>query len=435
MDEEYIQSSGLPFELNSEGLSEQEARAIKEALGRFMKSYQEKPEEQDDEAWLTQRFQEELPNLTSEQAQVLSRETLDEIHQYDKNLASLKEARSKGQTSEEWFAEKSSEAASGLSANAFGQRVTELDTALSQANAQMARVVTTQSGAVNQQWNLDGFLAEQHHVNSFNLAAQTSSSPFRAEVCVPGPGQTYGKNSFDVVIRDQSGHIVHQYQCKYGANAEATIQMIRRGNYNNQTLLVPPEQVEQVQAAFPGKTVVAQIGGTDKVSVHSEALTKAEAKELQFKAQKYEQAPQVNWGSFDTKMLTKYMGKQAAVAIACVAVENVKILSKAAKGEITMGEALEEMKCTTTAMIFGLSWGATGAALGAAALSWIPVVGPVVGGVVGGTIGYMAGSKFGQKVYETAKKVKDTAKTTVRTAWEGAKSVGRKVGAGLKRLF
>ncbi len=175
MNEEYTQSCELPSELNLEGLSEQEARAIKEALGRFMKSYQEKPEEQGDEAWLTQRFQEELPNLTAEQAQTLSRETLEEIHQYDENLASLKEARSKGQTTEEWFAEKSSEAASGLSANAFGQRVTELDTALSQANAQMARIVTTQSGAVNQQWNLDGFLAEQHHVNSFNLAAQTNS--------------------------------------------------------------------------------------------------------------------------------------------------------------------------------------------------------------------------------------------------------------------
>ena len=46
MNEEYTQSSELPSELNLEGLSEQEARAIKEALGRFMKSYQEKPEAQ-----------------------------------------------------------------------------------------------------------------------------------------------------------------------------------------------------------------------------------------------------------------------------------------------------------------------------------------------------------------------------------------------------
>lgn len=146
MNEDYMQSSELPSDINLEGLNEQEARAIKEALSRFMRSYQEKPEEQGDEAWLTQRFQEELPNLTVEQAQALSRETLEEIHQYDKNLASLKEARAKGQTTEEWFAEKSTEAASGLSTNAFGQRVAELDTALSQANAQMARVITTQSG-------------------------------------------------------------------------------------------------------------------------------------------------------------------------------------------------------------------------------------------------------------------------------------------------
>ena len=38
-------------------------------------------------------------------------------------------------------------------------------------------------------------------------------------------------------------------------------------------------------------------------------------------------------------------------------------------------------------------------AIGAVALSWIPIVEPIVGGIVGGTIGYMAGSKFGRAVY------------------------------------
>ena len=46
MNEDYMQSSELPSDINLEGLNEQEARAIKEALSRVMRSYQEKPEEQ-----------------------------------------------------------------------------------------------------------------------------------------------------------------------------------------------------------------------------------------------------------------------------------------------------------------------------------------------------------------------------------------------------
>lgn len=487
MEEIKIQQASNVEESNSvavDGFSEQEATALKEILVRFIREYGKKPAEQGDQEWLKQRFLEELPDLSEEDADRLSSETLDEITEYDQNLASLHSARAQGKTAEEWFAEKSQEAASGMSASAFGAKLTALDTALEEANAQMARAVTTQGGVINQQMNLDGFIAEQHHVNSFNLAATTSASPFHAEVCAPAAGEIYGKNSFDIVIRDQGGKIVHQYQCKYGADAEATIQMIRRGNYNNQTLLVPPEQVEQVQAAFPGKTVVAEIGGTDKVPVKSKALSKAEAKKLQLQTQENGAVQEVSWSAYDAKMVAKFVGKQAAVAgvlgaatatgfhiagrlmngeeidaeeavgvaletgadtgikaavagavkvgsekgmiglippgtsmplivnIVCVSIENIKILAKVAKGEITMREALDLMGCNTVSMVYGLSWGTTGAVIGAAALGWIPLVGPIIGGFVGGVVGYMAGSKFGQTIYGEVKKAVSTVKNT-----------------------
>ena len=87
-------------------------------------------------------------------------------------------------------------------------------------------------------------------------------------------GKRYGKNSFDIVILDATKSKtppVHQYQVKYGADAKATIQLLREHGsvtkYSNQQILVPPEQLDEVRKAFPGKTIVSEIGGTDLPAV------------------------------------------------------------------------------------------------------------------------------------------------------------------------
>lgn len=500
-----VQAAGELPENQVDHFGIREAREMRKLLSRFMKEYGKKKADVSDQEWLKGRFLAEMPEMSEADAEQLSRETIDAVNEYDQNLASLKNARAEGKTTEEWFADKSREAAAGLSAAAFGQRMAELDVALENANAQMMRTVTTNSGAISQQLNLDGFIAEQYHVNTFNAAAQASESPFYAQVCVPEAGQTYGKNSFDIVIRDQSNKIVHQYQCKYGADAEATIQMLKRGNYNNQTILVPPEQVDQVQAAFPGKTVTSYIGGTDKVPTKSTALTKADAKKLQNQTQELGQIPEASWGSYDAGTLAKVVGKGAILAgvqgavlatgfhlaakmaadepieteevvqvaletgadagvkaatagaikvaaekgvlgilpkgtpmativnIACVAIENIKILAKIPTGELTPREALDQMGCNTVAMTYGLGWGIAGAQVGMYALGWIPVVGPIVGGLAGGMIGYMAGSKFGQKVYEGVKTAAKTAKDTAKRIWDTGKKMVKKAGNFLKR--
>ncbi len=81
---------------------------------------------------------------------------------------------------------------------------------------------------MNQQLNLDGFIAEQHHVDTFNLDAVAKGSEYSAEVLQPKPYQTYGKNSVDIVIKDGEGKIVRRYQAKYGADADATDTMLKK---------------------------------------------------------------------------------------------------------------------------------------------------------------------------------------------------------------
>lgn len=493
-------------ELIVEGLTVKEAEKVKEIWKRFIKAYQESGEEQEEFLWLEKQLQKELPEKSGEEIQRMKEEIMDSIREYDADLQELTASVEKGKTKERWFAERVEDAAKGVAVNAYGDYLNQIHTAMDEANTQMMRTVLRQDNGVKECINLDGFIAEQYHVNNFNAKAALQKSDFYAEI--PKQGEAFGKNSFDVVIkkRNEPG-IVHQYQMKFGKDAKATEQLLKRGNYNNQRLVVPSDQVEEVQAAFPNKTVTDYIGGTDKVDIRSDSLTKEEIKKLQLEVQESGKIPRTDWNVYNTKELAVNLGKQAGAAgiqaalltagiglagwamsgeeidggevvetalttgadagvkaaaggaltvasqqgilsiippgtppgtivkIACVGVEDVKILWKAAKGEITMSEALEQMGRTSTSMTAGLCCAGAGAAVGMAALSWIPIVGPIAGGLIGGMAGYTAGSKIGEKVYNGAKKIAGKVKETVSRAWEGAKKIGRGITSGIRSLF
>lgn len=325
-----------------EEMTAQDAKALKRLLTQFVKSYSKKEASVSDKDWLKQQFREELLDLTEEQAEQMATEAVASIHEYQDNLQSLNEAASQGTSKEQWLANKIAKAAAGVSVIQHGEYLSSIDTALTNANAQMLRTVTTNSGEISQCLNLDGFIAEQHHVNSFNANAALHKSSFFAEVKVPEAGETYGKNSFDIVIRDSRNPkavAVHQYQVKYGADAKATIQLLREHGevtrYSNQQILVPPEQVAEVQAAFPGKTVVSQIGGTEKVNITSDALTKEQAKNLQGKVQSESTIPASEWNSFKTKDLAMQIGKNAGmVGLQAAAITaGFSLAEQAIKGE------------------------------------------------------------------------------------------------------
>lgn len=489
-----------------EGLTVEEAEKVKEIWKRFIKAYQESGEEQEEFLWLEKQLQKELPEKSGEEIRRMKEEIMDSIREYDAGLQDLTASVEKGKTKERWFAERVEDAAKGVAVNAYGDYLNQIHTAMDEANTQMLRTVLRQDNGVKECINLDGFIAEQYHVNNFNAKAALQKSDFYAEI--PKQGEAFGKNSFDVVIkkRNEPG-IVHQYQMKFGKDAKATEQLLKRGNYNNQRLVVPSDQVEEVQAAFPNKTVTDYIGGTDKVDIRSDSLTKEEIKKMQLEVQESGKIPRTDWNVYNTKELAVNLGKQAGAAgiqaalltagiglagrvmngeeidggevvetalttgadagvkaaaggaltvasqqgilsiippgtppgtivkIACVGVEDVKILWKAAKGEITMSEALEQMGRTSTSMVAGLCCAGAGAAIGIAALGWIPIVGPIAGGLIGGMAGYTAGSRIGEKVYNGAKKIAGKVKETVSRAWEGAKKIGSSIVSGFRSLF
>lgn len=304
-----------------EGLTEKEAKELKELLLKFIKGYAQKDENISDKEWLKQQFKEELPNLTDDEAEKMAVETVDSIKEYDDNLRSINESAKRGVSKEQWMADHITRASAGVSVIQYGENLNSVDKVLTNANAQMLRTVTTKAGEISRSYNLDGFIAEQYHVNTFNANAALHKSKYFAEVKVPEAGETYGKNSVDVVIRDVTNPkatAVHQYQVKYGSDAKATIQMLREHGevtkYSNQQIVVPADQVAEVQEAFPGKTVVSTIGGTDKVAITSNELTKEQAKEFQLKVQEDGQAISTDWNTFQTKDLALQIGKNAGIA-------------------------------------------------------------------------------------------------------------------------
>lgn len=493
-------------ELDYNKMSKEQIIQFKELLSKFIKSYSNKNSKISDNEWLKNQLLEEINNISNEDAEKMATEITDSINEYNKNLNSINESAKKGINKETWFANKIKESSTGMSINQFGNYLNDINKSLENANAQMLRTITTNTGDVSKCINLDGFIAEQHHVNMFNANAALNKSNYYAEVKVPGPGETYGKNSFDVVIKDRlRGNFkpIHQYQFKFGKDAKTTIQLLKNeGNitkYSNQQIVVPLEQVEEVRKAFPGKTITSCIGNTDKVNIQSTPLTKAQVKELQLKAQEKTVKPEIDWNAFKTKDLSIQIGKQASLMglqsaaittgfamvsnalngetietnevvelalrtgvdtgvkvattgalkvgiekgiismipkgtpagtlanIVCVSIENIKILSKVATGELTLSQGLEQIGRNSTAMVYGLSYGATGMAIGAAVLSFVPIVGPFIGGIIGGTLGYMAGSKFGEVVFNGVKKVANIAKTMIKSGWEKLKATRRKL--------
>lgn len=492
--------------LSVEGLTEEETRQVKEIFQRFVKAYEESGKDEEQFVWLERQLKEELPKKSEEEIREMKEDIVDSIREYDSDLADLNEKAEKGMSKERWFADRLEEGAKGVAVNDYGNYLDNINHTMEMANQQMLNKVLRADGGVKECMNLDGFIAEQHQVNSFNAEAALRKSDFYAEI--PKEGQAFGKNSFDVVIKSRKDQgIIHQYQFKFGKDAKATEQLLKAGNYNNQRFVVPSEQVEEVQAAFPGKTVTDHIGGTDKVDISSKPLTKEEVKRLQIEAQETGKIPRTDWNIYNTRDLALNLGKQAGMAgvqaalvttgidlaaraiqgeeiegsevvatairagadtgvkaaaggaltvasqkgvlsvlppgtpagtiakIACVGIENIKIMWKVMKGELTLSEAMEHMGRTTTSMVAGMTCAGVGAGIGAAALSFIPIVGPIAGGLIGGIAGYAAGSKVGETVFNGAKKIAQKGKELIGRAVEGIKNIGSSIMSGIRSLW
>ena len=474
--------------------SEEELKELQKLLQEFDTCYSENKDKSVAD-WLAVKMQEQLPHKSPAEIQEMTTEIISTLEKTEENKKSLEKAISNGRSKESWFAANLQKTVSAMSTQESVKYLAELDSALMEANQALHKTITTKAGNISQNPSLDGFIAEQYHVQTFNMNAEASGSQYRAKVLEPD-GTGYGKNSVDIVIVDGDGKVVKRYQSKYCKDAKATEKAFEKGDYRGQQKLVPEGQQEKISKKSTD-VLVAPDGTT------SNQLSKSRAEQMRDEAQSGNWND-LNWNEYAIKDLAKGIGKQAGYAalqgavigtgldlaqkicdgeeieadeviqkalesggdfgakaamagalkvgvekeiikgipkgtpastfanIAYVAVENIKILGKIATGELSVHEGIEKMEETTISTAAGLIAMAKGTAIGTAIGTIFGPIGSLVGGFVGGSVGYMTGSKAGENIVKGLRKVQKKGGELMKKATTGIKEVAGNIK---KRIF
>lgn len=487
------ENSKVPEE---EYITEKEAKTFFSMFRKYWKEYKQKDPAMTNQEWLEQLLRREIPEMSEEEIKENAAEMVDSVQTFDENMTSLHEAAQHGTSKEHWLGKKLEEVPAGMSAQAYGAQLQEFDDLLAQANEKLADAVTRSAdGHIKMSQNLDGNLAEELLAKTLEADAALQGKHLQVEV-----RNAHTKNSVDVRVKDLETGKWQNYQMKFGKDAKATIALIERGDYRNQRIVVPKEQLKEVQAHFPEKTITDHI---DAFGAKGKSFAKQEMKELQQKLQENGEVPQLSYDDVSVKTLASNIGKNAGkfaiisaavttginvikkawkgekieadevmeealksgadagvktvaagtlkvavekgvlrcipkgtpvgviATIATVGVENVKILAKAAKGEISKEKVLDQIGRTTVSMTAGLIAAGEAAAIGGV------IGGPVgvVAGAVTGAVGYVAGSKYGEVVYDTWKKTASMAKRTVKVIGKGVQKAGRWFGSKVREFL
>lgn len=199
--------------------------------------------------------------------------------------------------------------ANTLSANRANTYVDNVNSAIGKSNEEILSALTTKTGEISQNPNLDGFIFEERHAGTFNIDAAVKEKNYYAKALKPEIGETYGKNSIDMTIEDSS-KIVRKYQAKAYKNANETAKSFydkQQGyKYKFQSKLVPSDQTGDIS------------NSVDKMKfgeVESKNISKEEIKNIQEKYQSGDkEAVKFSFEKdVDVLAISKQLGKQAVI--------------------------------------------------------------------------------------------------------------------------
>lgn len=334
-------------------------RKTEKIIQKFLKSYAENEksqEKKDLKTWLILELQNELPNKKEEDIEKIATELIEGIEVYYTKKKEVEKYQSLGITNGDYVgneilekvADEIEEAeiidtkeviedmkeasnilsnyneamiyetaaikepqlvVNALSANSVNNYVDTINTAIDNANKATIESITTKAGTINQNPNLDGFIFEEYHAGTFNVDATVKQKSYHAEALKPELGETYGKNSIDIVI-ENSGKYVKKYSAKAYKNANETAKSfydkITGYKYKFQSKLVPTDQTKEI------------VNSVDKIkfdNVESKGITKTEIKNIQSELQSGNKKTDIFSFKKDvnTISISKQIGKQAMV--------------------------------------------------------------------------------------------------------------------------
>ena len=443
-------------------------RKTEEIIKKFLKSYAENEKSQDKKdlkTWLILELQNELPNKKVEDIEKIAIELISGIEIYYQKKKEVEKYQSVGITNGDYIgneilekvADEIEEAeivdtkeviedmkeasnilsqyneamiyetasikepqlvANVLSTKYVNNYVDTVNNAIDIANKTLMESVTTKAGNINQNPNLDGFIFEEYHAGTFNIDATVKQKPYHAKVLKPKLGETYRKNSIDIVIED-SGKYVKKYSAKAYKITNGTAKSFYDKNgykYKFQSKLVPTDQVGDI------------VNSVDKIKyndVESKGITKSEIKDIQNNLQNgNKKADILNFKKdVNTISISKQIGKQAMLngTMGLVAGMAGNIGMKIIQGKEVKVEEVIEVGIKTGASI-GMATAVAGGIRVAVEKKVIPTVFSKM--LTNNTIGAIAASSM--DIIGTAFKL-GSGKISLGQA---VKDVGNSLGAG-----
>ena len=333
-------------------------RKTEEIIKKFLRSYAENEKSQDKKdlkTWLIFELQNELPNKKVKDIEKIATELISGIEVYYQKKKEVEKYQSLGITNGDYIGNQILEkvaneieeaeivdtkeviedmkeasnilsqynetmiyetaaikeaqlVANVLSTKSVNNYIDTVNTTIDNANKTMMKSVTTKAGTINQNPNLDGFIFEEYHAGTFNIDAAVKQKSYYAEALKPELGETYGKNSVDLVIKDDAGKYVKKYSAKAYKNANETAKSfydkITGYKYKGQSKLVPTDQTNEIA------------NSADKIkynNVESKGITKSEIKDIQNDLQSENKKADIFNFKKDvsTISISKQIGKQA----------------------------------------------------------------------------------------------------------------------------
>ena len=333
-------------------------RKTEEIIKKFLKSYAENEKSQDKKdlkTWLISELQNELPNKKDEDIEKIAIELISGIEIYYQKKKEVEKYQSVGISNGDYIgneilekvADEIEEAeivdtkeviedmkeasnilsqynetmiyetasikeaqlvANVLSTKSVNNYIDTINTTIDNANKTLVESVTTKAGTINQNPNLDGFIFEEYHAGTFNIDAAVKQKSYHAEVLKPGAGETYGKNSIDIVIKEAKKNM-KKYSAKAYKNAKesakAFYDKITGYKYKFQSKLVPTDQTGDIANS---------VGKIKYNNVESKGITKTEIKDIQKDLQSGNKKDILNFKKdVNTISISKQIGKQAIV--------------------------------------------------------------------------------------------------------------------------
>ena len=284
--------------------SEKNAKGVIEIIRDTLTAYSKKPKEQALDEWVKEQFR-KYPDVYKSEEDIdrEATELVNTIKTNNKNREELQETLKAGKSIESWMGQKLEDAAKATNASNVGQYASKIDEALKHANQQSFDTFVNMNGSINQNKNLHGFIAENHHVNTFNIEAATAGSQYRAEML-----QSTSKNSVDIVIKDiTTGKIVKKYGAKYGQNSSDTQKYLNKGDYRGQRKLVADGQQKDIENS---------VNSIEMGNVKSKPLSYEDSRKIQKEIQENENIQEHNWDKVDKTRMTKSIVSETGKIVA-----------------------------------------------------------------------------------------------------------------------